>query len=222
MFLGHFAVALAAKKPAPRVSLSLLVFGAQLADLLWPLFLLVGLERARIVPGITRVVPLDFVSYPYTHSLLSQSVSAAALGIIYYTVRRERKGAVVLALCVPSHWLLDFISHRPDMPLIPNGARYGLGLWNYPAATMAAELSLLAAGVAIFLLTVRLKDRRHRYVFWSLIIFLVAVYLGSFFGPPPPDTTVLTISGLALWVTIPWAAWADRSSASRRQLAEVD
>jgi hypothetical protein len=210
MFLGHFAVALAAKKAAPKVSLGLLVLGAQLADMLWPLFLLIGWERVQIAPGITRVTPLDFVSYPWSHSLLAELFWAAALGGAYYALRRNARGALVLALCVPSHWLLDFISHRPDMPLVPGGARYGLGLWNYPVATFAVEFGLLAAGIAVYLSTVRRENRTRRYALWSLLALLSLLYVGSVFGPPPPDVRTLALSALAIWLTVPWAARADR------------
>ena len=71
MFIGHFAVALGAKKVAPAVSLGTMFLAAQLADLLWPTFVLLGIERVEIAPGATAVTPLDFVSYPYSHSLLA-------------------------------------------------------------------------------------------------------------------------------------------------------
>lgn len=215
MFLGHFGVALGAKKLAPKTSLGLLVMGAQLADLLWPVFLLFGWERVQIVPGITRVTPLDFVSYPYSHSLLAEILWAALLGGVYYAVRRNGRGAIVLALCVPSHWLLDFISHRPDMPLVPGGERYGLGLWNHLVATVIVEFALLAGGTAIYVAAVRLKDRTRRYALWSLLILLSLLYLASILGPPPPDARTLAFSALAIWLTVPWAAWADGQSQAR-------
>jgi hypothetical protein len=221
MFLGHFAVALAAKRAAPKTSLGSLVLGAQLADLLWPVFLLLGWERVQIVPGITRVTPLDFISYPYSHSLLAELLWAAALGGIYYAIRRNGRGAAVIALCVPSHWLLDFISHRPDMPLIPGGARYGLGLWNHPAATLIVEFALFSAGVAAYLGAFRLKDRAHRVALWSLLILLGLLYVGSIFGPPPPDTHTLAASALAIWLTVPWIGWANRESRLRKS-AQAD
>lgn len=117
MFLGHFAVAMGAKQAAPGVSLGSLILAAQFADLLWPIFLLPGWEQARIAPGITRVTALDFVSYPLSHSLVAQIVWRAALGVIYFMMQREGRGAIVLAACVPSHWLLDYVMHRPDMAL---------------------------------------------------------------------------------------------------------
>jgi membrane-bound metal-dependent hydrolase YbcI (DUF457 family) len=210
MFLGHFAVALAAKRAAPKASLGTLVFAAQLADLLWPIFLLLGWEQVQIAPGITRVTPLDFVSYPWSHSLAMQLVWALALGIVYFTIRRESRGAIVAAACVPTHWLLDYISHRADMPLYPGSARYGLGLWNSLPATLFTELGLYALGIALYLRVTRAKDKTGVYALWSFLIFLLVAYIGSIPGPPPASVNVLALTALSMWLAVPWAAWADR------------
>ncbi len=210
MFLGHFAIAMAAKKAAPKTSLGTLVAAAQLADLLWPIFLLLGWEKVRIVPGFTRVTPFDFVSYPYSHSLAAQIILGLVFGIGYYAIRRNARGAVVLAACVPSHWVLDFLAHRPDMPMFPGGSRYGLGLWNSMPLTLVIEFALFATGVVVYISITRANDRVGRYALWSLLIFLVAAYLGAVFGPPPPSVQTLAASALAIWLVLPWAAWADR------------
>jgi hypothetical protein len=210
MLLGHYAVALGAKRAAPKSSLGTLVFAAQFADLIWPIFLLLGWEQVRIVPGITRVTPLDFVTYPYSHSLLAQVLWGIAVGAVYFGVRREARSAVVLTLCVPSHWLLDYIVHRPDLPLVPGGRRYGLGLWNSLPATLAVEFTLFAIGIALYLTQTRAKDRVGQYALWSLLILLLLIYIGAIFGPPPPNERAIAISALALWLTVPWTAWADR------------
>lgn len=210
MLLGHYAVALAAKRAVPKTSLGTLILGAQFADLVWPIFLLLGWERVRIVPGITRVTPFDFVSYPYSHSLLAQVLWGIGIGTFYFAIGRAPRSAVVLALCVPSHWLLDFIVHRPDMPLVPGGGRYGLGLWNSLPATLAIEFALFAAGIALYLTGTRAKDRTGTYALWSLLLLLLLAYVGSVFGPPPPTERAIAISALALWLTVAWAAWADR------------
>jgi hypothetical protein len=216
MFLGHFAVALSAKQFAPKVSLGTLVLSAQLADLLWPAFLLAGWEHVQIVPGLTPITPLDFISYPYSHSLLAQALWAGLLGAVYYAVRKNGRGALVVGLCVPSHWLLDFISHRPDLPLVPGGERYGIGLWNHPVATVIVELAFLAGGVAIYYRTVRPKQGARQHALWALLILLVLLYFGAIFGPPPPNVRTLALTGLILWLMVPWAAWADRESQVRR------
>jgi hypothetical protein len=171
MFLGHFGVALAAKKVAPRASLGVLVLAAQFADLLWPIFLLLGWEQVRIAPGITRVTPFDFISYPYSHSLVAQLVRGVALGAVYFALRRDARGAMVTGLCVPTHWMLDFVAHRPDMPVVPGGPRYGLGMWNSLPLTLVVEFVIYAAGIAIYLKTTRAKVRVGIYALWSLLIF---------------------------------------------------
>jgi hypothetical protein len=210
MFLGHFAVALGAKKAAPKTSLGTLVLAAQLADLLWPIFLLLGWEQVRIAPGITRVTPLDFVSYPWSHSLAMQLLWGLALGIVYFAIRRDSRGAIVAAVCVPTHWLLDYISHRPDMPLYPESARYGLGLWNSLPATLITEVGLYALGIAVYLNTTRAKDKTGVYALWSFLVLLLVAYLGSISGPPPTSVHVLALTAMSMWLAVPWAAWADR------------
>lgn len=209
MFLGHFGVALAAKKAAPKTSLGTLVLAAQLADILWPVFLLLSWEQVRIAPGITRVTPLDFVSYPWSHSLVAQLGWGIVLGAVYFVFRRDTRGAAVAGACVPTHWLLDYIVHRPDMPLVPGGTRYGLGMWNSLPLTLAAELGLFGIGLLMYLSERRAADRTGAFALWSLVVFLVAVYFASIFGPPPPSVRVLAFSAIGIWLTVPWAAWAD-------------
>ncbi|MGD0135173.1 MAG: metal-dependent hydrolase [Bryobacteraceae bacterium] len=158
MFIGHFAVGFAAKRFAPRSSEAVLLAAPVLADMLWPVFLLLGWEQVRIDPGNTRYTPLDFVSYPWSHSLLMLCVWASAFGGIYYAITRcragyaitrYRAGAIAIWIGVVSHWVLDWVTHRPDMPLYPGGARYGLGLWNSIAGTMVVEFLTFAVGVWI-------------------------------------------------------------------------
>ncbi len=208
MFIGHFGVALAAKRIAPRTSLALLVLAAEFLDLIWPIFLLLGLEHVRVVPGITKVQPFDFYDYPYSHSLTMALRWALAVGLIYYLVRHYVRGAWVLAALVVSHWVLDFVSHRPDMPLWPGGPRVGLGLWNSWAASISAEVLLLGAGIWLYLSATRARDRVGAGAIWSLIALLSLGWLAALFAPPPPDTHQLALGALVIWITVPWAAWA--------------
>src|SRR5881392_3878826 len=129
MFVGHFALGFAAKRVTPGVSLAMLFGAAQLADLMWPAFLLAGVEQVRIDPGNTAMTPLDFVSYPYSHSLAALLVWGIAIGAVYRAVAGGRRTVWVLGTLVVSHWLLDYVTHRPDMPLYPGSAKYGLELW---------------------------------------------------------------------------------------------
>src|SRR5262249_35242118 len=174
MFIGHFALAFGAKRAAPGVSLGLLFAACELADLIWPTLVLFGLERLALRPGATVVTPLDFVSYPYSHSLLTLCIWGAALGGIYVAVRRAPLAAgVTLALLVVSHWVLDAVSHRPDMPLIPWGAtRVGLGLWNSFWGTVVVECGLFALGLTLYLRATRPRSRAGIVVLWALVAFL--------------------------------------------------
>jgi hypothetical protein len=214
MFIAHFGVALAAKKAAPEASLGTLVFAAQFADLAWPIFLLCGWEQVRIVPGDTRLTPLEFTSYPYSHSLVADLLWGVALGLVYFAFRRDPRSALIAAVCVPSHWVLDYIAHRPDLPIIPGGPVYGLGMWNSLPLTLAVEFALFAAGIAVYLRATRANDGVRQYALWSLLSFLIVGYLGSVFGPPPPNVHVLAITALGIWLTVPWAVWADQRRTS--------
>jgi hypothetical protein len=210
MFIGHYAVALAAKKVAPRTSLGTLFISVQLVDLLWPLMLLLGLEHVKIDPGNTAVTPLDFYDYPITHSLLGAFVWSAVFGGIYFAVRRYRRGALVLGLGVLSHWILDFITHRPDLPLGFGGTYLGLGLWNSLPGTIVVEAGLFIGGLILYLRSTRTNDRIGTYGLWALAAVLVAIYVANVFGPPPPDSSAIAVAGNAMWLFVLWAYWVDR------------
>lgn len=197
MFLGHQGLALAARRLAPKTSFGTTFLATGFADCLWPIFLLLGWERVRIAPGITKMTPLDFTSYPWSHSLLMDALWAAAFAAIYFAVRRYNIGAWVVAAGVLSHWVLDWISHRPDMPLTPwSQQKYGLGLWNSVFGTVAAELLLFFGGLFIYMKGTAPKDRIGKYALWSFVGLMVALWLGAVFGPPPPSETAITMSGL--------------------------
>jgi membrane-bound metal-dependent hydrolase YbcI (DUF457 family) len=211
MFIGHYAVAFAAKKPAPKTSLGTLFLSAQFADHLWPIFTLLGLEHVRISPGITAVDPLDFYDYPWSHSLLAAIVWALAFGLVYFAIRRYPRGAWVVGAAVVSHWLLDLLSHRPDLPLAPGSDTVvGLGLWNSFAGTVLVEAGLFLAGVIVYSRVTRAKDKTGRFALWGLVGFLVVMYVVNLLGPPPPDESVIPYAGLALWLFVGWAYWIDK------------
>src|SRR5882672_9541723 len=210
MFLGHFAAALAAKGVAPRPSLGTTVLAAQWADGIWPLFVFLGLERVEIVPGITTVTPLDFVSYPYSHGLVADAGWAALFAVVYGTLRKDWRGAGWLAALVLSHWVLDVVAHRPDMPIGLDGIKLGLGLWNSIPATLIVEFALFGAGVWIYVHSMRARDRMGKVLYWAFVATLVVIYLLAVFGPPPPNERALAVTGLLGWLFVAWAYWIDR------------
>jgi len=211
MFVGHMAVGFASKGMAPRASLGVLMAAPLALDLLWPIFLLTGLEQVRIDPGNTVFTPLDFVSYPYSHSL----VMAIGWGLLfagaYWGVTKYAAGAAAVGIGVVSHWILDWFTHRPDLPVYPGGtARYGLGLWNSMAGTLAVELAMFAAGVWIYASATRSRDRAGSHGFWAFVVFAIVAYLGNAFGPPPPSAGFLAWFSLGIWLIPLWSWWFDR------------
>jgi hypothetical protein len=212
MFIGHFAMGLAAKRVAPRTSLGTLFAAAQLLDLVWPALVLAGVETVRVDPGNTAFTPLDFVSYPWTHSLGMALVWAFAFALAYRARTSALRGAVVVGALVLSHWLLDFVTHRPDLPLAPGGPKVGLGLWNSVPATVALEGALFVAGVYLYAGATRPRNRRGRVALWALVAFLAVTYVANM-GPPPPSARAIGIVGLLMWLFVPWGAWIDRNRA---------
>lgn len=210
MFIGHFGLAMATKKVAPKPSLGTLVLAALLVDGVWPVLLLLRWEQVEIVPGITAVTPLLFVSYPYTHSLVAGAGWAALLAGGYYVLRRDGTGAAWIAALVLSHWALDFASHRPDMPLWPGGPKVGLGLWYSVPATLAVEFVLFGVGAWLYAKVTRARDGLGTILLAAFVAIVAAIYLAAVFGPPPPSVEVLAMSGLLGWLFIAWAYWIDR------------
>jgi membrane-bound metal-dependent hydrolase YbcI (DUF457 family) len=210
MFIGHFAVGFAAKRFAPRTSLAVLLAAPLFLDLLWPFFLLLGWEQVRIDPGNTRFTPVDLFYYPWSHSLLMSFVWATAVALIYHLTVRYWPGTVAIWIGVVSHWVLDWITHRPDMPLYPGGPKYGLGLWNSIAGTMVVEIAMLAAGVWIYIRATRARDRIGQYAFVAYVGLLLVLYIGDRFSGTPPAVSDIIWTGItAEAVFLSWAWWFD-------------
>ncbi|HJU41584.1 MAG TPA: hypothetical protein VJ691_02180 [Vicinamibacterales bacterium] len=212
MFLGHYALAFGAKRLAPSVSLGTLFLACQFADLLWPSLVLLGFERVEIDPGNTLVTPLNFVSYPYSHSLVMLLVWSAVFALLYRAIRGPQPVAIAtVGALVFSHFVLDVITHRPDMPITIGGTqKIGLGLWNYPGTTLAVESAMFLAGLALFVRATREKDRTGQIGLLALIATLAAVYFAALYGPPPPNARAVAIVGHLSWLFVLWAYWIDR------------
>ena len=211
MFLGHYGIAFAAKRVAPRTSLGALVFAGQFLDELWPILLLLGVEHVRIVPGLMAASPLDFTSYPYSHSLLMGIVWGVLVGALYFAFRKYGRGALVLGALVVSHWFLDLPMHRKDLPLWPGATspKYGWGLWNSVGLTYIIELTIFLAGVSAYTRATRPLDRIGRFGWWIYVVLLGILFVGSN-GAPPPSVSALAWTALGIWLLVPWAWWVDK------------
>jgi hypothetical protein len=216
MFIGHFGVGFGGKALAPRVSLGTLFLAAQFLDLLWPTLLMLGLERVVIEPGATAVTPLAFEHYPISHSLLAVGGWALLIGAAHFALRRSVRGAIVAGALVASHWFLDAIVHRPDLPLLPSGARLvGLNAWSSLPLTLAIELPLFVAGVWLYARSTRASSAKGSWGLWSLVAFLLAVYATNLLGSPPPSALAIAWVGQLQWLLVVWAYWVDRQRAAR-------
>jgi hypothetical protein len=211
MFLGHFGVAMAAKRAAPRTSLGVLTFAAQFADELWPILLLLGIEQVRIIRNMPGSLGLEFTYYPFSHSLLMSIVWGIIIGGAYYLLKRDVRAAWVMGLLVVSHWLLDLPMHVRDLPLWPGASspKVGWGLWYSIAATFVIEFTIFAAGISVYARATRARDRVGRWGLWAYVLVLAVIYVLSN-GPPPPNERALAWSALALWLFPVWAWWVDK------------
>ena len=211
MFIGHFAVGIAGRRATPAVPLAMWFVAVQLLDTIWPVLVLAGVEHVRIDPGNTPFTPLDFYDYPWSHSL----VGAVVWGVLLaagWAVITKRGGALWIFGGVVSHWVLDVISHRPDVPVLPHGPYLGLGLWYSVPLTIAVETAMFAAAIYYYA-----RGTRPRPAFWVLVGVLYVSYLASIFGPPPPSVAAIAWTGILAWVVIlPLAWWADRGAMPRR------
>ncbi len=220
MFIGHYAVGLAAKRWAPKASLGTLVAAAIWLDIAWPIFLLLDMEHFRIAPGITKMSPFDFFDYPLSHSLVMALAWAALWGLLYLmTGKNDSKGAWIIGGLVVSHWILDFIVHRPDLPLLPAeisymAHKYGLGLWNFPPGAILLESALFVAGFWLYLKSTKALDSAGRIGLWAFGIVLVAFYISDIVSanPAPPwlsNSNLVSLMGIFQLLFVAWAYWID-------------
>lgn len=211
MFIGHFGVGFAAKSVDKKISLGTLFLASQFIDLLWPILLLLGLESVKIEPGNTAVTPLNFISYPISHSMIGVIFWGILFGVIYYVIKKNLRGSILLGVLVFSHWLLDLLTHRPDLQLFPwSDYKVGFSLWNSFTGTLILEGLIFVLGVFVFYTVSKVQSKSKQILFWSLVIFLAAVYVMNLVGPPPPSEQPIAIVGLSQWLLVAWAYWIDR------------
>lgn len=213
MFIGHFGVALASKKLDSKPNLGILFVACQLLDLIWPALVLLKIEFVSVDPTATLVTPLNFSHYPYSHSLATSLLYSFLGALIAWRFYKSKSIGLLIGAVVFSHWILDFITHRPDLPILFGEEKFGLGLWNSLWGTLLVELGIFILGIILYLKSSPLMNKR-RLSFWSLIAFLSAVYIINIFGPKPPiDTPSAAIAGpaLAMWLIVIWGYYADRN-----------
>ncbi|HSF44791.1 MAG TPA: metal-dependent hydrolase [Chitinophagaceae bacterium] len=208
MFIGHFAVGLASRRIDRAPSLAMMFIAVQLLDLIWPILVLLGIETLQVDVGNTRMTPLDFNYYPYSHSLLMAVVWGILLGLLYYLTTKNKKGSILLSLLVVSHWILDFLTHRPDLPLSPfNDQKFGLGLWNHPVLESVIEIGLFLLGTIWYYQSVKPV---RKIAFWSLIGFFLFSHIMNLLGPPPPSGEMVAWAAMAMWIFVFWAWWVEK------------
>lgn len=217
MFIGHFGLGLGAKKLTPGISLGTLFIAVQFLDLLWPVFLLLNIEHAAIKPGTGHAQPIDFTHYPISHSLLMVVLWAVLFGSVYWLFKKNIKAAVILGLCVISHWVLDLIVHLPDLPLYPgnDSPLFGFKLWNSFWGTLFLEGSIFIAGIALYIRATAAKNKKGKIGLWILIGLLVLSHAANLLGPPPTNMTVVSWAGNLQWLFVILAFWVDRNRSAR-------
>lgn len=219
MFVGHAGLAFAAKRVAPTVSLGTLLLAALLADLLWPLLVLAHVESFQIRIGATAVLPLEFLSYPYSHSLLALAFWGVILaGVRAAFVRSTLLPVVTLAALVVSHWFLDVIAHT-DLPVSPvSEDGIGVGLWRSLPGTLIVEGALLLGGVALYARSTWGANRTGTIGLWVLAAALVAAYAAIVLAPVPQSHGTVMWGAIALWlfVLVGYFVDANRTVSLRR------
>lgn len=221
MFIGHFAVGFAAKKINSKPSLGTYFLAVQFLDLLWPTLLLLNIEEVRIARPGESVIPLVFTSYPISHSLAVVLLWGLLFAATYRLLQKELKGAILIGLCVASHWVLDLIVHVPDLPLFPgNSPLLGLGLWKSASVTLIVESIMFIAGVYFYLTATRAANKIGSIGFWSLIIFLFIIHIANAFGPPPPNVKAVAWAGQLQWLFVIWAYWVDKNRYAENKVTD--
>jgi hypothetical protein len=215
MFVGHYGVSFAAKRADRTIPLWVLFIAVQFLDVLWAPFVLLGVEKVRIVPGITATNPLDLYYMPYTHSLVAAIVWSVVGAAAYQLLARPTaiRSSIIVGIAVFSHWVLDFIVHRPDLPLYDNTAKVGLGLWNMPAIALGLEALLLLGGIWLCF-----RDNLSRAIGTFVFgVLMVALQMYIFFGPPPASDKAIASTAIISYAALALVIWwlQDRRAAGQ-------
>lgn len=215
MLVGHFAIGLLGKRAAPAVSIGTLTLASMLADMLSFVFVLIGLEHWRVVPGGRGIDSMELYDIGLSHSLLMDVVWGVVFAALYRWRRRDNAGVVMVFIAVVSHWVLDWISHKPDMALAPGTtAVHGLGLWTSPLWTVVVEGGLWLAALVSYVRMTRANNRAGVYVFWAGVALLTLSWIPNFTASAPPaaqSPVSGSIVSLGFFsVIFAWAYWINR------------
>jgi uncharacterized membrane protein len=214
MLVGHFAIGMAAKRIEPKISLGTAILAAMLADFLSCLFMLAGVEHFEIRQGVRGAAHyMNLYDVALSHSLAMDLGWALAFAGAVLAAGRGRRVATLLAIAVSSHWVLDWVSHTPDMPLAPGtAARFGLGLWTSIPATLMVEGGLWVLAVAFYARATRARGWTVTIGFWAVVPLLTLIWYNNIAGPPPRDPSTAPIASLVFFsLVVAWAYWMDRT-----------
>lgn len=221
MFVGHYGPSFAIKSIQPHIPLWLLFIAVQLLDVGWSVLVFLGVEKVRIVPGITASNPLDLYYMPYTHSLVAAFAWVVA-GIILCRLLlgvRDWSAGLWIGVAVFSHWVLDFLVHRRDLPLYDDAAKVGLGIWNYPIIALSLEAFLLFGGMIMYLRRTRPLSTVGRLGPPIFGVVMLAIQGYIFFGPPPASPVAAAVTAFVSYVVFAAVAhWLDRNRESSFQM----
>jgi hypothetical protein len=219
MLAGHFAAGLAVKRLEPAISLGTLVLASMLADLLWCIFMIAGIEHVQFRPGMGAANYFAASDIAISHSLLMDGLWGGLLAAGYFLIRRYRRGAWILFGAVLSHWVLDWISHGQDMQLAPGTHRYfGLGLWRSIPAAVIVEGGFWVFAVIVYAHGTCHRTRAGLCGYWSVVAVLTLAWYNNLAGPPPRDPrTAPIVSFVFFSLTVAWAYWMNVSGSWRRQ-----
>jgi len=210
MFVGHLGAGLIGKRIEPAISLGTWTLAAIFADLIFFPLSILGIERFRVVAGVAQN---RFVGdIPFSHSLLLDALWGALFAGVYFAARRNRRGALLLFAAVLSHWVLDVVSHRPDMQIAPGvAATLGFGLWNSIPATLAVEGSLWVMGIVLYVRATRATGLTGIVAFWVGVALLTLVWWANIHRGMDPDPVRAGIGGLIFFsLMAAWGYWMNR------------
>jgi hypothetical protein len=213
MFVGHYGPSFAIKSVRREIPLWLLFVAVQLLDFGWSVLVLLGVEKVRIVPGMTASNPLDLYYMPYTHSLAAAILWSGAAIVLCMHLRgvRNWSAAVLVGAAVFSHWVLDFLVHRPDLALYDDRAKVGLGIWNYPVFALLLEAFLLFGGMILYLGRTKPLGAVGRVGPPVFGVLMLGIQAYVFFGPPPASPAAAAVTALGSYLVFAAVAhWLDR------------